>query len=452
MKRKKALSILLAGALVFGLAACGSSAKETKDGGNAEKTQDSGSTKAEADSGSGKSGETKTISILWPETDSTQVDVMENYIQPALEKEFPDIEFEYIPRTSDSPVKTMSASGDLPEIFYTAGSDIDAILGAGDALDVSSYVEKDGWLEANYSNQGLLYNGDAIYFLTPGQNAYYSPVFYYNKALFEANGVEEPANMEELVEACRKFVEAGVTPITMAQYTSTAALIDGLISSAAPESFIGLNKRTCDWTDEGVKKALSYFDELKTMGAFAPDIVNKDDATAYAEFQSGNTAMLLTFSWFNGDMPEDKLGFEAGSFSFPNTGDDYIQLIYEPRKGNGGGYTGNANSQEPELIVEILKVMVAAESERHNANGVNTNFIVENPAQAPNEFEERRFADYDRAAEQISILQQGQMDGVTIAEFTTLTNMLMSDDKEYLSANFIEEVQPIWEANTYGAS
>ncbi|MDE6891130.1 MAG: hypothetical protein K2P50_04965, partial [Lachnospiraceae bacterium] len=157
-------------------------------------------------------------------------------------------------------------------------------------------------------------------------------------------------------------------------------------------------------------------------------------------------------SWFNGDMPEDKLGFEAGSFSFPNTGDDYIQLIYEPRKGNGGGYTGNANSQEPELIVEILKVMVAAESERHNANGVNTNFIVENPAQAPNEFEERRFADYDRAAEQISILQQGQMDGVTIAEFTTLTNMLMSDDKEYLSANFIEEVQPIWEANTYGAS
>lgn len=449
---KKALCILLAGAMAFGLAACGGKAQETKSGGNEEKTQESGGAQAEAKSDSGKSDQAKTISILWPETDSTQVDVMENYIQPALEKEFPDIEFEYIPRTSDSPVKTMSASGDLPEIFYTAGADIDAILGAGDALDVSGYVEKDGWVEKSYSNPGLLYNGDAIYFLTPGQNAYYSPVFYYNKALFEANGIQEPANMDEFVESCRKFTEAGVTPLTMAQYTSCAALVDGLISSAAPESFIGLNKRTCDWTDEGVKKALSYFDELKTMGAFAPDIVNKDDATAYAEFQAGNTAMLLTFSWFNGDMTEDKLGFAAGSFNFPNAGSDYIQLIYEPRKGNGGGYTGNANYEEPELLAEILKVMVAAESERHNENGVKTNFIVENPAQAPNEFEERRFADYDRAAEQISILQQGQMDGVTIAEFTTLTNMLMSDDKGYLSENFIEEVQPVWEANTYGAS
>lgn len=160
--------------------------------------------------------------------------------------------------------------------------------------------------------------------------------------------------------------------------------------------------------------------------------------------------MLLTYSWFNGDMVEENLGFKAGSFSFPNTGDDYIQLIFEPRKGNGGGYTGNANAENPELIAEILKVIINAESTRHNNNGVSTNFIVEKPAQAPNEFEEERFADYDRAESQISVLEQGQMDGVTIAEFTTLYNMLISDDKNYLSENFLEELQPIWEANTYG--
>lgn len=42
------------------------------------------------------------------------------------------------------------------------------------------------------------------------------------------------------------------------------------------------------------------------------------------------------------------------------------------------------------------------------------------------------------------------MDGVTIAEFSTLYNMLLSDDQGYLSENFIDEFQPIWEANTYG--
>lgn len=433
MKKKRVLSLLLASAMVFSLTACGGG------GGEEAATTDGGE----------KSDGAKTISILWPETDSTQVQVMEEYMQPALEENFPDVEFEYIPMTSESPVKTMSASGDLPEIFFTPGPDIDAVLGAGDALDVSKYIDET-WIQENYSNPDLLYNGDAIYFLTAGQNAYYSPVFYYNKELFDANGIKEPENMDEFVAACQKFVDAGVTPLTMAQYTSSAALFDGLLTSAAPESFIGLNERTCDWTDDGVKKALSYFDEMKTMGAFAPDIVNKDDATAYSEFQAGNTAMLLTFSWFNGDMGEDKLGFEAGYFSFPNTGDDYIQLIYEPRKGNGGGYTANANYEDPELLAEILKVMVQAESERHNANGVRTNFIVETPAEPANEFEAERFADYERAAQQISILQQGQMDGVTIAEFSTLTNMLMSDDQSYLSANFIEEVQPIWEANTYG--
>lgn len=432
MKKKRVLSLLMAAAMVFALTACGGNEKEAAD-----------------DGGQSADG-AKTISILWPETDSTQVQVMEEYMQPALEENFPDIEFEYIPMTAESPVKTMSASGDLPEIFFTGGADIDAVLGAGDALDVSEYVEKDNWVTDNYNNPDLLYNGDAIYFLTAGQNAYYSPVFYYNKALFEKNGVAEPKNMDELVAACQKFVDAGVTPITTAQWVSSYSLIDGIISSAAPDAFKDLNARKCDWTDDRIKDALGKFDELKKMGAFSADIVNKDDATAYSEFQAGNTAMLLTYSWFNGDMAEDKLGFEAGSFSFPNAGDDYIQLIFEPRKGNGGGYTANASYDDPELLAEILKVMVQAESERHNANGVNTNFKVEKPAEPANDFEAARFADYDRAESQISVLEQGQMDGVTIAEFTTLYNTLLSDDQNYLSANFIEEMQPVWEANTYG--
>lgn len=445
MKMKKVVCLLMAALTVFGMTACSSNGS-TEDVQDTAENVESDAVEESADS----EDAAKKISILWPETDSTQVDVMENYIQPALAEKFPDIEFEYISMTADSPVKTMSASGDLPEIFFTGGADIDAILGAGDALDVSEYVEKDGWVEENYNTPDLLYNGDAIYFLTAGQNAYYSPVFYYNTALFEANEVEEPTNMDEFVAACQTFVDAGITPITTAQWVSSYALIDGIIASASPEAFKGLNARTVNWTDDSVKEALAYFDQLKTMGAFAADIVNKDDATAYSEFQAGNTAMMLTYSWFNGDMVEEKLGFKAGSFSFPNTGDDYIQLIFEPRKGNGGGYTGNANYEDPELLAEILMVMVEAESERHNANGVSTNFKVETPAEPANEFEAERYADYDRAASLISVMEQGQMDGVTIAEFTTLYNMLISDDKGYLSEDFVAEFQPIWEANTYG--
>ena len=395
------------------------------------------------------SAEKKTITIVWPETDSTQVDVMENYLQPALAEAFPEINFVYsgMPLNQDSPLKTMSASGDLPDIWYTGGSDMDALLAAGDCLDLAPYVD-DGWVDEHYKNPGLIRNGDAIYFMCPGQNAYYSPAFYYNKAIFAENGLEEPNNMEELVAACQTLVDAGITPITTADWNSSACLISGIISAADPAAYKGLTEGNVKWTDDSIRNALGYFDQLKLMGAFAADTPNKDDASAYAEFQNGSAAMLLTYSWFNGDMVAENLGFDAGYFSFPNTGDDYIQLIFEPRKGCGCGYTANANSDDPALLAEIMKVIVTAESERHNANGVSTNFKVANPAVAPNALEEERFADYDRAAYQISVLYQGNMDGVTIAEYTTLYNMLMSADMNYLSEDFINELQPIWDANT----
>lgn len=436
---KKFLALFLALVLVLSLVACG-----TPDNG--------GDTSNNTPESTGTAGgeEKKKVTIMWPETDSTQVDVMQNYIQPALADNFPNVEFEYVPMSlnEDSPLKTLSASGDLPDIWYTGGGDMQALLAAGDCLDLAKYVDA-SWIEEHYNTPGLVYNGDAVYFMCPGQNAYYSPVFYYNKAVFDANGISVPTNMDEFVAACQKLVDAGVTPITTASWVSSASLISGIISAADPAAYKGLTEGTVKWTDDSIKTALGYFDQLKTMGAFAADTPNKDDATAYGEFQNGTAAMMLTYSWFNGDMVADKLGFEAGSFSFPNSGDDYVQLIFEPRKGCGCGYTANAKSEDPELLAEIMKVIVTAESERHNAAGVSTNFKVENPAVAPNAFEEARFADYDRAAYKISVLYQGNMDGVTIAEFSTLYNMLMSDDADYLSDDFIAELQPIWDANTW---
>lgn len=436
---KKFLALFLALVMVLSLVACG-----TPDNGGETNNNTPEST------GDSAGGEKKTVTIMWPETDSTQVDVMKNYIQPALAENFPDVEFEYVSMSlnEDSPLKTLSASGDLPDIWYTGGGDMQALLAAGDCLDLAQYVDA-SWIEEHYSTPDLVYNGDAVYFMCPGQNAYYSPVFYYNKAIFDANGISVPTNMDEFVAACQKLVDAGVTPITTASWVSSASLISGIISAADPAAYKGLTEGTVKWTDDSIKNALGYFDQLKTMGAFAADTPNKDDATAYGEFQNGSAAMILTYSWFNGDMVADNLGFEAGSFSFPNSGDDYIQLIFEPRKGCGCGYTANAKSEDPELLAEIMKVIVTAESTRHNTAGVSTNFIVDNPAVAPNAFEEARFADYDRAAYKISVLYQGNMDGVTLAEFSTLYNMLMSDDADYLSDDFIAELQPVWDENTW---
>ena len=88
MKMKKVVSLLLASAMVLGLAACGNGDKadgnKDQNGKNETNEENEGGAKEQGDEAGGTEalGEAKKISILWPETDSTQVDVMENYIQP----------------------------------------------------------------------------------------------------------------------------------------------------------------------------------------------------------------------------------------------------------------------------------------------------------------------------------------------------------------------------------
>lgn len=419
---KKATSLLLTGVMILGM-----------------------STSAFAE-------EAKTVSILWPETDSTQVDVVDNYLKPALAENFPDVTFDFIPMTADSPVKTMSASGDLPEIFFTGGAELDAIVAVGDALDLAPYLGE-GWAEEHYNDPAQIYDENGVVrWLIAGQNEYYSPVFYYNTALFEENGLEEPKSLDELVTVCQTLADKGITPITSDAWTLSYNLLDGILEGAAPDALADLEEGKCDWTDERIVNALKYFDQLKTMGAFAADLVSKDGATSLAEFQSGKTAMWLTYSWCNYDVTEENLGFVPGTFNWPAAeGAEYEQLMFSPRKGYGCGYTANANAEDPQLLADILKVIVDAESTRHAANGLGVNYKVEAPAAPTHPLEIERMEEYNAAASRRSVMCQTSMDGVALAEFQTMMGMLLSDDAGYLSENFIEEFNPVWEMNTYVA-
>lgn len=452
MKMKKVVSFLMAGAMVLGLAACGAKTEgsKTSEAAGSETGETAAASEAASADETGDTGAAVSkVTIQWPETDSTQVDVIENYIQPALTEKFPDVEFEYVGTTADSPVKTQSASDDLPDIFFVAGDEHQAIVNAGDALDIAPYVTGDGWLDEHYTNPAQLYNGDAIYHLVPGQNDYYTPVVYYNADLFKTYNLEVPSSLDELVQVCQTLKDNGVTPITTTAQMAAWGMIDALIEGTDPAALDDLHARKCDWTDDRIKQALGYFDQLKQMGAFTPDIASKDDATALSEFQSGTAAMWSTYSWCNYDVTEDNLGFVPGEFNWPAApGHDYRQLTFAT---NTGGFSINAECENPEFMVEIMKVMVEAEAQRHAANGIGTNYKVDGLVEAENPLERQRVVDYNNAGSYRSVLTQSAMDGTTLAEWYTMFGNLVSDDAGYMSAQFIEEFNPVWEANTYPA-
>lgn len=392
-----------------------------------------------------------TVSVGWNDTDSTQVDVMENYIQPALAEAFPDYEFEYlgVEENFAGTYQTLAATGDLPDIWYNGGDTVQTLVESGDILDMLPILGED-WVSEHFKNPDQLYYNGGFYYMAPGQNAYYTPVFYYNKYLFDEYGFEEPKNIDELVEICQTFKDNGITPITMAAWQSSACLISVLLEMTDPQALYDLTDGTINWDDEGVVEALKYFDTLKLMGAFTTDVNMKDDAAALAEFQNGEAAMWLCYSWMNDSVTEESLGFVPGVFSPPAAeGEEYVQLHWDPRKGLGGGYCANANSEfDSEVLVEMLKVIIQAESQRHNDAGVSTNYIVEKAAVPSNPLEVERLEQYDASTKKISVLFQGAMDAPTLAEWGTLFSMLISDDADYLSEQFIEELVPIWEENT----
>ena len=451
MKAKQILSLLLALAMVFALAACTTSPAEPKTDAPATETP---KTETPADNDTAKEPENtekKVLTVNWLEMDSTQVDVVENYVKPALAEAFPDITFEWTGRGNDPTVmSTLSAAGDMPDLWYCGGSDVVPLLAAGDILDMAPYLDESYFTE-KFTNPAAVFDPEGhYYFAAPGQNAYYTPVFYYNTEIFEELGLQEPTSIQELVSTCQTLVDAGYIAITSGGWMSQVCLPDGILIGGDTDAYLELLAGKCDWDDERIVNSLKYLDELILMDAFTTDIANKDDATAQAEFQNKEAAMWLAYSWMNDAVTEENLGFVPGTFNFPcSEGHDYVQLTWDVRAGLGGGFCGNARYEDPELLVEVLKVILEAESQRHNDAGVFTNYKVATPAVASNPLEVERLDIYASASAYQNVMNQSALDNAAYSELTTLYSMLMADDDTYLTAQFIDDFRAAWAENTY---
>ena len=391
------------------------------------------------------------ISIAWAKSDSSQVEVMNAYVMPALEEAFPDIQFSYTDILTDKAqaLQTMSATGTLADIYCSDSYIYEILLEAGDFVDLTPYLEKDGWLEENYVNPKSLYNNGVIYTMSCGQNDFYTPVIYYNMDLFEKYGLKEPETMGDFLTVCRTLLDHAVYPMTINTTYATHFLMDALISSYDPQALNDLHARRCDWYDPRIQEALRVFDELKTMGAFAPDSATKEDTKCLEEFTDGTAAMWPTMSWFNYDVTEDQVGFRVGVFNWPSGNAKYATGYQQLNWGSVfGGWAVNPEAEDIELCIAVLKVLLKAEAQRHADNGMSENFIVPDAIPPTNPLEVERMEAYWNAGEYRTLLCITAMDSATVSVYTSCVGELLSDDLNYLSDDFIEAFSDAWVQNT----
>lgn len=396
----------------------------------------------------------KTITITWAESDSTQVDVMENYVKPALAEAFPDINFEYTGITTDKAeaLKTMSATDSLTDIFCSDSGVYDTLLAGGDFLNLAEPLSADGWLDENYRNPSMLFNGDDLYNITCGQDNYYTPVIYYNTEIFDSLGLSEPQTMDEFLEICQTLKDNDIYPLTTDVEFTRYFMMDALISSYDPEALNDLHARNCDWTDERIVNALKVFDQLKQMDAFTPDSSVKGDSDCMAEFANGTAAMWPTMSWFNFNVAEGEVDFTTGEFNWPSGNENYPTNYQQLNWGTiYGGWAVNGHSEDPETAIEVLKVILKAEATRHADNGISENFIIEGAAEPTNPLEIERMEEYNNATEYRTLLIITGMDAATNSDYATDLSMLLSDDQSYLTENFINDFNDSWLMNTRAA-
>jgi len=237
-------------------------------------------------------------------------------------------------------VQTRVAAGDVdiiaqqqfvPNPDFTKGLDKPAFqqyIENGDFLDLTDqeFVSK---YDANAIKDSASFNGKV--YAIPMSRTSYNGVFY-NKKMFEDNGLSVPQTWDEFIKACDTLKEAGINPITVAGkdgWPVTAVATNAIVSTVISDSGAyvkGLWDGSKKFTDE---ESLEIF---KRIGQFAsycePGAMGIDYASVPGRFAAGKAAMLADGAWQAPQIAAANPDLQFGYFPLPPTekGSDAAQL------------------------------------------------------------------------------------------------------------------------------
>lgn len=357
--------LVMFGVLILTLALVACSGDDSKD--EAEGTKKSEETKTGEDTEKG-TAEKVTLSFFTAQPDrTTGMGAIEQQIIDAYMDANPNVTIE-VEALQDEPykdkIKIYSSVNDLPDILHTWGqpSFIDPLLNNGllHELNPEDFADL-GFIEGSMSGFS---KGDSVYGIPKNTDFL---VLYYNKRLFEENGVELPKTQEDLVDVSKKLREKGISPIA----------INGMDGWTLPMWFEYVLQReagsfdvmddalhgNASFADDVVVAAATTMKEMVDAGIFADGYLTADYGTAANLFGQEGAAMYLMGSWEmslsqNEDYPES-FRQNVGVMNYPISDKSEVGdvLIY-----HGGGYSIAENSEHKEVAVDFLKFFFQPEN------------------------------------------------------------------------------------------
>lgn len=348
----KGLLALSTSVLLLGLAGCSgnNAAVGTTDSPNSSNEAGKAS---ENSVDSNKSNETIEIKWFRQEVGAARNKEFFKKIEDKFHELNPDIKVTGIANNSNLTatefLKTSLTSGDMPDVMTVMSAD--EFVGANALLeipdDVSNLLADPQFGRINGKLYTMPYKTDVV-------------GVFYNKDMFQEQGIAIPTKWSELVAAVEKLKTSSIIPMSISGKDSWVLGMSGLwplLGAEALESNPDYPKlRAQDqatFADSIFVNAMNKFDELNKMGAFGKGVLGINYQQATEQFTSGKAGMYLMGSWIAGaDLPSLKPGFKVGFFPLPSESGVKGYLS----KGSEG-WSVSATTKHPEAALKFVKFL-----------------------------------------------------------------------------------------------
>lgn len=329
--------------------------------------------------GSEENGEI-TITMLFSGV-ATEDDFQTEILPKLVKEKFSNINLEVTELPDDqyyTALKTKLASGECPDIImvqpkYAGTNSVISLAKAGYLLDLSDLACLD--LAGDAAKQSFTYDGK-VYGISQGAAMLGT---FYNKDMFEANGLEVPTTWDEFLSCCETLLQAGIQPIVMGDKDAYVMQF-GLYQIAANEIYPKnpsyddlLRTGETHFTDEGTwDKVLDMYYELYKRGYINSASLGLGASQAMQMFVDGEAAMTFDGSFnLQGITAAGAVDFERGYFPIPAVnGDTYAAMA------PGGGPAIYSGTKHPDEAKAVLEYWFDGQSPVYEAYSKDGNAIV----------------------------------------------------------------------------
>jgi len=294
-----------------------------------------------------------------------------------FQAEHPEVELDSQPIPTDAyrqRIQTVAAARELPDVFLSySGSFTDEFQKAGLIQPITDLLEshpdwKNGFLPG--ATDIFTYDNE-VYSVPVAMSA--TSFLFYNKELFEQNGLSVPKTWDELLKVVDAFKKKGITPFALgnqapwvAQSTMFGVMADRLTGT---DWFMKAKEGNgATFNDPIFVQALTYFKQLADAGAFQEGANSLDNTQAEQYFIQGNAAMIMNGAWSISDWaasatPEQLEKVGVAVFPTLPNGKGQPNTI---TGGPGGGFVLNSEVQDKkrELALELIYKLSNAEAQK----------------------------------------------------------------------------------------